>query len=213
VLAAESQNIRWFNRLGWAVYNVDYRAGWLSVVDVVAAYDHLRALYPHAPVCAYGESAGGQLAMLTAASRRSLRCVISVAGLTDLPTIPSRSSLHALLLHVFHGHLWEFSPVRLAARIHGRLLCVGSSLDQIVPEPQQLSAIKLARPRTRVILLAGAPTPGGPSFAHPPNFIHASVTPAALVQFRRAVRRMLGAAALDERVSVRIHSARGAHAG
>jgi acetyl esterase/lipase len=194
-LASESATVRWLTGLGWAVYNVDYRPGWLSVVDVVAAYDHLRSLYPKAPKCAYGQSAGGQLAMLLAASRPSLRCVVSAGGITDLRAIPSANPLDALAERVFHRRLWEFSPVRVASYIRGTLLCAGSSFDRIVPERAQLAAIKVARPQTGVMLLPGAPTPGGPSFSHPPNFVHASVTPAARRRFRRAVVAMLTTAA------------------
>jgi hypothetical protein len=63
-----------------------------------------------------------------------------------------------------------------------------------VPERRQLAAIRKARPRTRVMLLAGAPTPGGPSFSHPPNFVHASITPAARRRFRKAVMALLAEA-------------------
>jgi acetyl esterase/lipase len=192
MLALEAANVRWFTKLGWGVYDVDYRAGWLSVVDVVAAYHHLRRLHPHAPICAYGESAGGQLAMLLAASRPSLRCVISAGGVADLRHVPS--PLRVLEEHVFHGRLWQFSPVRIASYIRGTLLCAGSSYDRTVPERRQLAAIRKARPRTRVMLLAGAPTPGGPSFSHPPNFVHASITPAARRRFRKAVMALLAGA-------------------
>jgi dienelactone hydrolase len=192
-LALQAANVRWFTRLGWAVYNADYREGWLSVVDVVAAYDHLRSLYPGAPVCAYGESAGGQLAMLLAASRPTLRCVISAGGVTALGEVPD--PLRMLEQHVFHGRLWEFSPLRLASHIRGTLLCAGSSYDRIVPEKRQLEAIQKARPQTLVMLLAGAPTPGGPSFSDPPNFVHASITPAARRSFREAVVAVLAGAA------------------
>jgi hypothetical protein len=44
------------------------------------------------------------------------------------------------------------------------------------------------------MLLAGAPTPGGPSFSHPPNFVHASVTAAARRDFREAVAAVLAGA-------------------
>jgi alpha/beta hydrolase fold len=191
-LALEAANIRWFTRLGWGVYNVDYRAGWLSVVDVVAAYHYLRSRHPRAPMCAYGESAGGQLAMLLAASRPSLRCVISAGGVADLTDVPN--PIRGLEQHVFHGRLWEFSPVRVASYIRGTLLCAGSSYDRTVPQKRQLAAIRTARPRTRVMLLAGAPTPGGPSFSHPPNFVHASITRAARRMFRRAVKAVLAGA-------------------
>ena len=100
-LALEAPNVRWFTRLGWAVYNVDYRPGWLSVVDVAAAYDHLRSLHRRAPMCAYGESAGGQLAMLLAASRASLQCVISAGGVAALGVVPD--PLRVLEEHVFHA--------------------------------------------------------------------------------------------------------------
>jgi acetyl esterase/lipase len=196
-LQQEAPTVSWLVQLGWGVYNVDYRAGWLSVVDVVAAYDHLRRLYPAAPMCALGQSAGGQLAMLLAASRPSLRCVISEAGVTDLSIIPASEPLHTLLAHVFHGELWEFSPVRLASHIHGTLLCAGSSFDRVVPEPEQLGAIRRARPATITMLLAGAPTPGGPSFSHPPNFVHASITPAARRRLERAIRRALADSTLQ----------------
>jgi acetyl esterase/lipase len=194
-LASESATVRWLTRLGWAVYDVDYRPGWLSVVDVVAAYDHLRSRYPKAPMCAYGQSAGGQLAMLLAASRPTLECVVSAGGITDLRGIPTSDPVRAVAQRVFHRRLWEFSPVRMASYIHGTLLCAGSSFDRIVPEPEQLAAIKSARPQTSVMLLPGAPTPGGPSFSHPPNFVHASVTPTARRRFREAVAHVLATAA------------------
>jgi dipeptidyl aminopeptidase/acylaminoacyl peptidase len=196
-LAQEAPAVRWLTEMGWGVYNVDYRPGWLSVVDVVAAYDHLARRYPEAPMCALGQSAGGQLAMLLAASRPSLRCVISEAGVTDLATIPASEPLHVVMEHVFNGRLWQFSPVRLAAYIRGTLLCVGSSFDRVVPEREQLGAIRRARPQTTVMLLAGAPTPGGPSFAHPPNFVHASITPAARRRLDRALKSVLAHAAAD----------------
>jgi acetyl esterase/lipase len=191
-LDAERTNVRWFTSLGWAVYDVDYRPGRLSVVDVVAAYDQLRRRHPAAVTCAYGQSAGGTLAMLLAASRPSLRCIVSAGGITDLASIPASGPLHRAIEKMFHGAEWEFSPVRLARYIHGTLLCAGSSFDQVVPERAQLAEIKRARPQTTAMLLTGAATPGGPSFIHPPNFVHASITHTAMVRFRRAVERLLG---------------------
>ena len=216
--AAESANVRWFTRLGWGVYRVDYRPGWLSVVDVVAAYDHLRREHPRARMCAYGESAGGQLAMLLAASRPSLRCVVSAGGITSLRAIPRSDRLRSVARRIFHRRLWQFSPARLASYIHGALLCAGSSYDRVVPQAAQLAVIRRVRPGTTVMLLPGAPTPGGPSFSHPPNFVHASVTPAARRHFRKTVAGMLARLSAQKqnwtgRGSAEYTGARGAHAG
>jgi hypothetical protein len=57
-------------------------AGW---TDVVAVYDQLHARYPDLPIGAYGQSAGGQLALLLGAAR-DLAFVVSDAGPTDWDT-------------------------------------------------------------------------------------------------------------------------------
>ena len=36
--------VKWFVGHGYTVYSVDYRAGYDSLADVVAAYDHLRSI-------------------------------------------------------------------------------------------------------------------------------------------------------------------------
>jgi hypothetical protein len=69
---------------GWRVYNIDYRAGAASITDVIAFYDHVRGLYPADRICAYGESAGGHLALMMAARRPGLECVLTDAAPTDL---------------------------------------------------------------------------------------------------------------------------------
>jgi hypothetical protein len=115
-------------------------------------------------------------------------------GPTALTDIPATNSLRGLVARVFHGQLWEFSPVRVAPYIRGTLLCAGSSFDQVIPQQVQLAAIRAARPHTLTMLLAGAPTPGGPSFSHPANFVHASVTAAARRRFRTAVVNVLAGA-------------------
>lgn len=187
--ALERGYARWFNQHGWAVDDIDYRPGIDSVVDVVATYDRLRAQHPHAPICADGSSAGGHLVMLLAASRPSLNCAISEAGIVDLRNVVPwlREAVQA---YVF-PNLWEFSPLRVARYIAQPLLCAGSSADPVVPEFEQLAEIKYVRPQTQTMLLAGVATPSGQW----PNFTHASVTPEALSSFRRAVLLLLRQAA------------------
>jgi alpha/beta superfamily hydrolase len=175
----------WFTQHGWATYDVDYRAGWDSLTDVIAAYDHLRRLVGHrAKICVQGESAGGTLAMLLAASRPSVSCVISEGGIADITALP-RVASDAVNKYVFPGHLWQFSPVRIARQIRQPLLMAGASDDQVVPERQQLGEMRHVRPATETMLLAGAPTLGLG------NFVHASVTTRALASFRRAELALL----------------------
>lgn len=190
----------WFNRHGYTAYDVDYRVGRDSLVDVVAAYDYLRRRFgPRAEICADGQSVGGQLAQLLAASRPSLDCLISEAGIEDLRSATTQCGYlgrncgwMAAAEHLVWGDdLWEFSPVRLARDIQQPFLAAGSRWDTLVDESAQLDEIKRVRPQTETMLLAGAAVPAG--WAE--NFVHASGTPAALQQFHRAVQRLLARAA------------------
>ena len=60
---------RTFAGWGWAAAVVDYRAFADAPGDVVRAYDAARERYPGLPICAYGESAGGHLALMLAVRR------------------------------------------------------------------------------------------------------------------------------------------------
>ena len=59
-------------RRRWRVVSVDYRQGAQGLRDVVAAIERLGPRRGGAPLCLYGESAGGQLALVAAAERPSL---------------------------------------------------------------------------------------------------------------------------------------------
>jgi dipeptidyl aminopeptidase/acylaminoacyl peptidase len=191
-----------FDRHGWATYNIDYRPGGLSLPDAVSAYDWLRRLVgPRAEICAWGTSAGGNLALLLAARRPRLACVISEAGPTDLVRWPSQTAWappgvsphtgpvyaydHFILPTLRPANLWRFSPVYQARRIRARLLLGCSTWDYWCP-PAQPREMKRARPRgTTVMFLAGAArTP-------PDNFTHANVTRAALRSWHRAELTLL----------------------
>lgn len=199
---AEDYAAELFQRHGWATYNIDYRPGVLSLPDVVAAYDWLRRrVGARATICAWGSSAGGNLALLLATRRRRLACVISEAGPTDLirwreqtawappgvspHTGPRYAYEHFMLPTLGRANLRRFSPVYEASRIRARLLLGCSTWDYWCP-PAQPREMKRARPEgTTVMFLAGAPP------AAPANFTHASVTPEALLAWRRAELRLL----------------------
>lgn len=69
---------------GWITVNTDYAPLAGSLPDVRAVYDAIRQRFaPPLPICAYGQSAGANLALLLAESR-PVSCVIDAAGPTDL---------------------------------------------------------------------------------------------------------------------------------
>jgi acetyl esterase/lipase len=193
-----------FNPRGWGVYSVDYRSGQRSFWDTLAAYRHLRARVGYRiPVCLLGQSAGGQLALLVAAVRPSVSCVISEAGPTDLSKIASQPAFtapgkppstavpsavaRATKRWVFPD-LWRWSPVRLAHLLRMPVLLGGSSWDRMIPNGAQMDEFKAARPATRTLLLAGGPATNvlGPLW-----FVHAGITPRARARWDASVDRLL----------------------
>jgi acetyl esterase/lipase len=177
---------RAFAGWGWAAGVVDYRAFADAPGDVVRAYDAARERYPGLPICAYGESAGGHLALMLAV-RRPLACVIDAAGPVDLPRLdgtPQTDWVRAKALAAF-GDLRDASPTAHARAIRAAVLAGYAAADQIVP-PSQGRYLSRAMPRARVLELgAGAG----------PRFVHARVAPAALRSWWSAVREQLQRAA------------------
>ena len=86
---------RWRAR-GWQTVNLTYRPCGQSVADVLWFHDKARAGFgAGAKICAMGTSAGGHLALLIAAQRPSVHCVVSLAGPTDLRTIAGEPAYDA----------------------------------------------------------------------------------------------------------------------
>ena len=153
---------------GWATVNADYRSCRRSAGGVVALYDRVRARFgPGVPVCVMGESAGGHLALLLAARRPDVACVIALGAPTDLWTIRRQGAAAAAsgapaaladgsrfvrgLARAAFGRagLAQESPATHAASITGRLLLASASDDVLVPleQAQQLAdAVRAARP-------------------------------------------------------------------
>jgi acetyl esterase/lipase len=181
---------RSFAGWGWAAAVVDYRAFADAPGDVVRAYDAAHARFPGLPICAYGESAGGHLALMLAL-RRPLACVIDAAGPVDLPRLdgtPQADWVRAKALAAF-GDLRDASPTHHAAAIHAPVLAGYAAADRIVPASQG-RYLERALPHARVIELgAGAG----------PRFVHASVPAAALRSWWSAVRAQLQRAARPRR--------------
>ena len=141
---------RTFAGWGWAAAVVDYRGFADAPGDVVRAYDAARRRFPGLPICAYGESAGGHLALMLAV-RRPLACVVDAAGPVDLPRLggtPQADWVRAKALAAF-GDLRDASPTRHAAAIRAPVLAGYAAADRIVPASQG-RYLKRALPRARV---------------------------------------------------------------
>jgi dienelactone hydrolase len=198
---AENYAAKFFQTHGWSTYNIDYRPGPQSLPDVLSAYDWLRRRVGNRTICAWGSSAGGNLALLLAAWRPAMACVISEAGPTDLISWPHQTAWappgvsphtgpvyayeHFMLPTLGVRNLRTFSPVYRARRIRARLLLGCSTWDYWCP-PQQPREMARARPQaTAVMFLAGSPRTASL------NFTHANVTSSALVAWQHAEVELL----------------------
>lgn len=188
-----------FQRLGWATLSVDYRKGTASLTDVLRFYDRLRArVGRRTPICLYGQSAGGNLALLTAEARPSVSCVISEAGPVDLSTLPNQDAYNPntggydttgpqaiklwIALAFTPAELPIFSPISYAGQLRARTLLGTATTDPDVPLEQQ-DELAAARPsRVEAMTLDGG---GGAPFTH------TTITPAARVQWMHAQARLL----------------------
>lgn len=216
-VASENYTVGFVTSLGWAAENVDYRKGEHSLADVLAAYDALRAeVGSQLPICLVGHSAGGNLALLVAEHRRSVACVISEAGPTDLMTFrhqkayPTTVTEDGEVIGPEWGYkhyivpsfgvdpkvLREWSPVHRAGAINASVLLGASTHDPWIPQRQMAELRHAMHDRAapggiRTRLLAGSSTPSGAD----PNFTHASVTSSALAKWQHEERQLLAAAA------------------
>lgn len=188
---------RWRAR-GLETVNLTYRACGRSFGDAAWFYDKARAWFgATAKICAMGTSAGGHLALLLAATRPDVYCVVSEAGPTDLGTIQTQQAydpatgrlsqtnrpswVHNLGAAAFgEENLPSYSPAALAAGTlkRTRVLQGFSTGDPSVPWAQALQlrdAMLAADPAAYVdsdhLALGSVP------------FVHAGVTQPALDGF------------------------------
>lgn len=141
----------WRNR-GWETLNVTYSACAQSLSDVLWFHDAARALVgPHLPICAVGDSAGAQLALMAANQRSDIACVDAEGGPTDLVTLPQQQAFDAStgVADQTAGPSWvqnlaiaAFGTTGLAANSpvtapgRARLLLATAQQDEFVPWAQ-----------------------------------------------------------------------------
>lgn len=147
----------------WRVVSVDYSAGKGGLRDVLAAIAGQRGRGGR-PLCVYGESAGGHLALVAAARRAPVDCVIAAAPPTDLQAYLATAAdgsngVHRAVAGIIRRTFgatpaatapWE--PLRLAGRIVADVLLLRVSNDPLVPR-EQMDRFVRVRPSTRFVEL------------------------------------------------------------
>ena len=149
--AADAVMGEWIERLrGWGydVANLGYRSGADSLEDSLAAFDLLRErVGPDEPLCIFGGSAGGQLALIVAARRGAdVECVIDVAGPPDLEhwgSQPAAGAGQRLAIEAFgEDRLAELSPINNVDRIEAPVLVAAAPCDVYIELSAQESFVR-----------------------------------------------------------------------
>jgi len=161
--------------------NVDYRPGGpQGLEDVLGFYDRLRAQRgPDFPICLSGESAGGQLAVMVAARRPDVACVVNEAGPVDLRA--AAPALTALINGAFQydpAVIAANDPMQQTAQMRAPMLLAYTVGDPMVPV-QEGRDFHAAYPNSTLVEL--------PSAAEV-NHIHSQTSVAALNAFHEQER-------------------------
>ena len=126
-----------FARWGWRAVNTDYGQGAAGLADLLAVVDREIARSRRRPVCVYGESSGGTWALMVAALRPKIACVVAVAAPTDLADVASDTDLGEIVGRMFTPAEREAnSPVRHAGAIRADTLLAYARNDDVVPLQQ-----------------------------------------------------------------------------
>jgi acetyl esterase/lipase len=172
-LAVELPQAQRFAALGLLAADVDYRNGVFGIGDVRRAYDRLaRRLPAGAPICVFGESAGGHLGLLLAETR-AVACVAARAPVVtpSLLAADGDPATYAFAQAAFANRpdAWAKADVlRRADRLPPTLVTVAQ--DDPVVSPVQAQRLAAAAPQVSLTVLA----PG------PARFTHGTADPTAL---------------------------------
>jgi acetyl esterase/lipase len=164
---------------GWRVVSIDYTAGSQGLQDILDATGaELARRSSNGPLCLYGESAGGHLALVAAARLRAIDCVITIGAPTDLGLYQAEAAANpdervklvaSQAMRHFGTTPAELAPwnaVALAAATRADILLLHERDDPIV-SAQHALRLQAARPTTEIIdLEAGAPNEPSPTFMH-----------------------------------------------
>jgi dipeptidyl aminopeptidase/acylaminoacyl peptidase len=173
-MAADAPRVRSW---GYVTHIVRYRPRRHAFPDVLAAYDRLRRrVGAGTPICAYGSSAGAQMALMLAIRRPAVACVISQAAPTELESLPKW--LRRRARDAFGRHLARWSPA--SYRLLTPALLEQAHGDAIVPFGD-MAAMHRQAPHSRTVALGPGTAP----------WVHARVDPGQLAHTRAIERGFL----------------------
>lgn len=150
---------KWRDR-GWRTVNATYRPCSTSIDDVLRLHDQVVKHYGNTlPLCVLGQSAGGHLALMVAARRPDVDCVIAQGAISDgaalaaqdapgadgTQTLGPRVLLNWMTAAFGQGALDRLSPTKLA--IEARVLYGIAGRDWIVPWEQATEFAREQRER------------------------------------------------------------------
>jgi len=164
-MASQRDNIDVVVGAGWTAVNIDYRPGYQSVADSIAAYDWIReTVGPKTPICTVGDSAGGHLALMIAWKRPDVACVVAMGAPTDLPAVQGTQPFlwEAGVVASFPlDQLDALSPALHAKEIKAKILAGAVATDPVVPPAQTRELVANANDAKGMFL-----KPGDAPFVH-----------------------------------------------
>jgi len=144
----------------WKIVSVDYHAGAAGLQDVVDAAGAELAQQTGGLLCLYGESAGGQLALVAASRVSGVDCVVALAPPADFEAYqsevqrsndPDRKIIANQMANVWGSTAADRSPndpVKLAKAIGGDVLLLRQQDDPLIPI-EQIDNFVATRPTTQ----------------------------------------------------------------
>lgn len=177
--------------LGWRIVSLDFEEGTAGLQDVLnAAGAELERRTSTGPVCIYGESSGGHLALVAASRLRAINCVIALGPPTDLSlyqqeaaaSADGRMKLVAYQMSRFFGTTdaenapWD--PASLAARMRSDVMLFHEDDDPVVSSQHNLNFAANRITTQSVPLAAGGQGDG---------FVHGTVSAAGRAVYSSAI--------------------------
>jgi dienelactone hydrolase len=190
-----------FRARGWRTVSVDYHGGSDGLDDVMDATRAELAQPTGGLLCLYGESAGGQLALVTAARVPGVDCVIGFAPPDDFETYVSEVAAshdpdRTLVSNALVGAWGQTpdarsgnDPIKLVSQITSDVLLLREDDDPLIPIAQ-IDNFVAARPTTQRVDLQS--TAG---FDLNQFYLHGTMSETGLSQYRAAIGSFVDRAA------------------